>query len=255
MYGYIYKTTNLINNKIYIGQHKGNTYNLKYFGSGKLISQAIAKYGIENFTIDILDTAESLEELNYKEYLNIDLYKSSVEYGNYNLLTNNEKGIFKHNESSKLDISNTLKNNYKTGKMTPYWTGKHLTKEMINKLDVTGYKWYNNGKDTIYLKPSEEVPEGFYPGRLGHYGHPMSEETRKKLSNKAKGHKVSRETREKISKQLKGKKHKISENQHNHYSKNATERNLGRHWYNNGIIRVFAKECPDGFVQGYKLSK
>lgn len=39
----IYKTTNLINSKIYIGQDSKN--NLSYLGSGKLIKQAINKYG------------------------------------------------------------------------------------------------------------------------------------------------------------------------------------------------------------------
>lgn len=51
MYGYIYKTTNLINNKIYIGQHKVKEEKIdnSYYGSGKLIIQAIKKYGKENF--------------------------------------------------------------------------------------------------------------------------------------------------------------------------------------------------------------
>lgn len=36
MYGYIYKTTNLINGKIYIGQHKANKFlGQSYLGSGK----------------------------------------------------------------------------------------------------------------------------------------------------------------------------------------------------------------------------
>jgi hypothetical protein len=35
-YGYIYKTTNLLNNRIYIGKHKGE-YNPNYFGSGLII--------------------------------------------------------------------------------------------------------------------------------------------------------------------------------------------------------------------------
>jgi hypothetical protein len=49
-YGYIYKTTNLINGKIYIGQHKG-CLSSHYIGSGKLIRWAINKYGKRNFRI------------------------------------------------------------------------------------------------------------------------------------------------------------------------------------------------------------
>lgn len=34
MYGYIYKTTNLLNKKIYIGQHKCRVFDSDYYGSG-----------------------------------------------------------------------------------------------------------------------------------------------------------------------------------------------------------------------------
>jgi len=43
----IYKTTNLINGKIYIGQ--SFKHNCKYLGSGIFLKRAIKKYGIENF--------------------------------------------------------------------------------------------------------------------------------------------------------------------------------------------------------------
>lgn len=45
MYGYIYQTTNLINNKIYIGQHHSDVFDESYKGSRKLILRAIKKYG------------------------------------------------------------------------------------------------------------------------------------------------------------------------------------------------------------------
>lgn len=50
-YGYVYKITNLINGKTYVGQRKivrDKTWE-DYYGSGKLIKQAITKYGKENF--------------------------------------------------------------------------------------------------------------------------------------------------------------------------------------------------------------
>jgi len=46
----IYKITNLLNNKIYIGQYSRNIFK-KYWGSGILIIKAIKKYGWEIFKI------------------------------------------------------------------------------------------------------------------------------------------------------------------------------------------------------------
>jgi len=65
-YGYVYRTTNLINNKIYVGQHKGD-FNPKYFGSGHLITKALKKYGKENFKIELLFSVNNWKDLNNLE--------------------------------------------------------------------------------------------------------------------------------------------------------------------------------------------
>lgn len=52
---YIYKTTCLVNNKIYVGKHKSNDIeNDEYLGSGNLLKYAIKKYGAKNFKREIL---------------------------------------------------------------------------------------------------------------------------------------------------------------------------------------------------------
>lgn len=61
----IYKTTNLLNGKIYIGQSIYD--NLKYLGSGKLIKLAIRKSGKENFEKEILFRASSQNQLDIME--------------------------------------------------------------------------------------------------------------------------------------------------------------------------------------------
>jgi hypothetical protein len=58
----VYKTTNTVNGKYYIGVHKTDDPNDAYLGSGKLILQAIRKYGKTLFTKVIIDSFESPDE-------------------------------------------------------------------------------------------------------------------------------------------------------------------------------------------------
>ena len=64
----VYKTTNLINDKFYVGVHNGKSSN--YFGSGRLIKAAIKKYGKENFIRETLvDCGDDKEEAYSIEWL------------------------------------------------------------------------------------------------------------------------------------------------------------------------------------------
>jgi len=61
----IYQTTNNVNNKIYIGVHSGN--DPSYLGSGKLLKQAIRKYGKAAFTRTVLYEFDTIEQAFAKE--------------------------------------------------------------------------------------------------------------------------------------------------------------------------------------------
>ena len=52
---YVYKTTNIVNNKIYVGVHKSdNIQSDQYLGSGKILNKSILKYGRDKFKRQIL---------------------------------------------------------------------------------------------------------------------------------------------------------------------------------------------------------
>ena len=66
MYGFIYITTNHINGKKYIGQKKYDKSGKwkKYLGSGLALKNAITKYGVENFSKEIIEELNSVQKNN-----------------------------------------------------------------------------------------------------------------------------------------------------------------------------------------------
>lgn len=67
MYYTVYKITNLISGKVYVGKHQTKDVDDGYMGSGGLIRQAIKKHGIINFKKEILFVFDNATEMNTKE--------------------------------------------------------------------------------------------------------------------------------------------------------------------------------------------
>jgi len=85
----IYKTTNLLNGKIYVGKDSKNNPN--YLGSGIYIYKSIKKHGKENFKKEIICECCSKEELNKKEKYWIKTLNSKIPNG-YNISDGGDGG-------------------------------------------------------------------------------------------------------------------------------------------------------------------
>lgn len=112
---FIYKTTNLINGKIYVGQH--STYNIDdgYLGSGSLLKEAIENFGYSNFKLEILEKCMK-KIINEREIYWIKKMKSTDPDIGYNLNRGGSNPYINKRLNKELLI---LKNNnvYKTKKL------------------------------------------------------------------------------------------------------------------------------------------
>lgn len=139
MYGYIYKTINMIDEKVYIGKHtneyvrKNNCIDPKYFGSGKVITNAIAKYGVDKFKCEILEWCDSLENLNNREKYWINYYMTNYPTTCYNLAEGGSGGnnLKYKTEKEKLEIFDRIRKSINAYYQTDAF--KNARKELLDK--------------------------------------------------------------------------------------------------------------------------
>lgn len=141
-YGYIYKTTNNINNKIYIGQHKGTDFDNTYYGSGKYLHNAISKYGIENFNVSVVEFCETKDELNLRERFWIKHYNSQDATIGYNISSGGDGGDTFTNQPEQIKQQIRLKSGKSTkGKIGIFKDGcqKYVTPDSLHEYLSAGW--------------------------------------------------------------------------------------------------------------------
>lgn len=106
MYGYVYLTKNLQNNKIYIGLHRATSFDNSYYGTGVLILKALAKYGKQNFIRIMLAECQNEEELNKTEEFYIAYFNSTNEAIGYNIEIGGKSTPLSERTKEKIRLKN-----------------------------------------------------------------------------------------------------------------------------------------------------
>ena len=165
----VYKTTNLVNDKIYIGLHRTQNINDNYLGSGKYLKLAIKKYGRQNFSIEILMICQTKLQANFYQIEFIKLFDAKRK--GYNICDGGQGA------SKIMDLETRRKISESTsGKNNPFYGKRHS--QQTKKIISTANK-----------------------------GLPKSLNTRKKISEGNKGKKRTQEYKKWLSKAKSGKNH------------------------------------------------
>lgn len=171
----IYRATNNVNGKIYIGktikalssrisEHKAdiNRGQIYYF------QRALIKYGFDNFTWDVLEETNELDELNRLEIYYIDRFNSRDRTIGYNVAYGGMGGGNRHG----VKLSDETKQRISDSKTGVSW-GHHSddTKRLISK-KRTGCQFTETHKANLREARSNRI---------------ISDETRHKMSESSKG--------------------------------------------------------------------
>ena len=253
-FGYIYKFTNIITNKIYIGKREKTSFDVSYYGSGKEWKKDLLKYGKENIKREVICYGFNRKELNELEKYYIKLFNSKDKNIGYNIHKGGQGG----NSLGDTKKWSKLHKGERNGRYN-----KEVSQETREKISIAnkGKKRTQEFKDNL-SKTTKGIkkPEGF--------GNKISQA----LKGKAKSELCLLHLREANKKTALKNKGKVIYNNgvkeiRLHPSdeipvgftkgriKNNLKSNLPKdyHWYNNGEETIYCKDCPEGFKPGRKI--
>lgn len=196
----IYKTTNLVNSKVYIGKHVTQNLDDGYLGSGKLLRRAVNKYGVENFRKDILHVFDNEADMNDRER-EIVTEEFVLQETNYNLCVGGKGGFSYINTKLSKQMKRVRKNNLATipkevlrengrrnRRNNPFtreqnianaakaWTDEARDRRMKTRAERNfqqgennsqfGSRWITNGEANRKIRKTDSIPDGWRAGRV-----------------------------------------------------------------------------------------
>ena len=183
-YNYFYKITNNINGHFYFGVHSTNNLDDGYMGSGKRLHIAYKKYGIENFSKEILKFFDTVKEAyEYEaEVVNESLVKDDTCYnmqlGGKSISLSGFITVKTKNSSEYFVIP--VEEYYKhKNKYYTIWNGRHhssesrqkISKSMTKENTTSSRRWMNKDgyvKYVLKTKIDEYLNNGWDFGRPGY---------------------------------------------------------------------------------------
>lgn len=262
-YGYVYMTTNLINGKQYIGQHAYSVFNENYKGSGTYLTNAVKKYGIENFKTELIEWCETQERLDERERYWIAFYNAVESDDFYNLATGGTNGNPRRGTKFSLEARKKMSSivsgtgNPMYGKTHTETSRKKISENHANFKGENSPSYnriaINDGTKIKYVR-SEDLEKYLSKGWI--IG--ITEERKQIQSKSLKGRKHTEDYKKKQSERMSGKNNPM-------YGKKAsketrslmTQQRLGRKWINNGKENKFVKpeDLSSLLNEGWTLGK
>lgn len=172
MYGYIYKTTDTETNLIYVGQKKSTVFlGNRYVGSGTTIRaiQHNTDFHPDRFDVQLLDTADSSDELNQKEIFWIQKLDAQNPKVGYNRCKGGASNFgFAQSDHQKSTVSQYMRTRH-ISDTTKKKMSDSAQKRTANRQTNSGKRWVHNDSTECLIDKhllSEYINKGYIVGRI-----------------------------------------------------------------------------------------